>query len=385
MASFLSTLLGKKSPSVIGIDIGTSSIKVVQLRKKGSQALLETYGELSLGPYAGVSVGQATNLSQEKIIEALHDLLVEKEVNITTALAGIAIPYSSSLITVVEMPAVSPKELETMIPIEARKYIPVPISEVSLDWSIIPRDSIRPDPLPEDAGVPQTPAPASGEKVEKKMETQDVLLVAIHNETLSRYTDIATKNALSTSFFEIEIFSSMRSVLDQTTAPVMIFDMGAATTKLFIVERGILRMSHTINRGSQNITGAIAKSFGIELDKAEVMKRQFGLTDTTVDGVSVSKIIALTLDFLFTEANRVIFTYEKKYNKNVSKIFLVGGGSSLKGLEPLAQKNFQTEALGGNPFSKVITPAFLEEVLKQSGPQFAVALGLALRRLQELE
>jgi len=380
MASFLSNFLGKKSSSVIGIDIGSSSIKIVQLCKKGNQALLETYGELSLGPYAGTSVGQATNLPQDKIVAALHDLLVEKEVNITTNLAGIAIPYSSSLMTVVEMPLVPLKELAGMIPIEARKYIPVPITEVSLDWSVIPRDNIKPDPLPEDASVPIPLNTAA-----KKMQTQDVLLVAIHNETLSRYTDIATKNTLSTSFFEIEIFSTMRSVLDQTTAPVMIFDMGAATTKLFIVERGILRVSHTINRGSQNITSAISKSFGVEMDKAEVMKRQLGLLDTTPDGVSVSKIIALTLDFLFTEANRVIFTYEKKYNKNVSKVLLVGGGSSLKGLEPLAQKSFQTEAVGGNPFGKVITPAFLDEVLKQTGPQFAVALGLALRRLQELE
>lgn len=381
MLSFLDNLLGKKSSSVIGVDVGSSSIKIVQLRKKGSQALLETYGELSLGPYAGVSVGQATNLSQDKVIQALHDLLIEKEVNITTSLAGIAIPYSSSLMTVVEMPVVPSKELANMIPIEARKYIPVPISEVSLDWSVIPRDSIRPDSLPEDASEP-TPNTVPGER---KLQTQDVLLVAIHNETLSRYTDLALKNNLNTSFFEIEIFSSMRSVLDSTAAPVMIFDMGAATTKLFIVERGILRMSHTINRGSQNITSAIAKSFGIEMDKAEVMKRQFGLVDTTPDGINVAKIIALTLDFLFTEANRVILTYEKKYNKNVSKVLLVGGGSSLKGLEPIAQKNFQTDVAGGNPFSKVITPAFLDEVLKQTGPQFAVALGLALRRLQEFE
>lgn len=378
MGSFLDNFLGKQSPSVIGIDIGSSSIKVVQLKKKGSQALLETYGELSLGPYAGVSVGQATNLPQDKIIQALHDLLIEKEVNITTNLAGLSIPYSSSLMTVVEMPVVPQKELVNMIPIEARKYIPVPISEVSLDWSVIPRDKL--DPVPEDATppIPGVPTPT-------KMQMQDILLVAIHNETLARYTDIATKNNLNTSFFEIEIFSTMRSVLDQVATPVMIFDMGAATTKLFIVERGILRMSHTINRGSQNITSAISKSFGIEMDKAEVMKRHSGLTDTTPDGLNVANIIKLTLDFLFTEANRVMLTYEKKYNKNISKVLLVGGGSSLKGLEPLAQKNFQTEVSGGNPFSKVVTPAFLDEVLKQTGPQFAVSLGLALRRLQELD
>lgn len=379
MVSFLDNFFGKQSSSVIGIDIGSSSIKVVQLRKKGAQALLETYGELSLGPYAGVSVGQATNLPPEKITQALRDLLAEKEVNVTTDLAGIAIPYSSSLMTVMEMPIVPQKDLITMIPIEARKYIPVPISEVSLDWSVIPKN--RDESASDDAVSSDV---SSAPQIQKK-QVQDILLVAIHNDTLGRYTDISTKNNLKTSFFEIEIFSTMRSVLDQVTTPVMIFDMGAATTKLFIVERGILRTSYTINRGSQSITSAIAKSFGIEMDKAEVMKRQFGLTDTTPDGVSVANIIQLTLDFLFTEANRAILNYEKKYNKSISKVLLVGGGSSLKGLEPVAQKNFQTEVLGGNPFSKVITPAFLDEVLKQTGPQFAVALGLALRRLQELE
>lgn len=379
MASFLDNFFGKQSASVIGIDIGSSSIKVVQLCKKGAQALLETYGELSLGPYAGVSVGQATNLPPEKITQALRDLLAEKEVNVTTDLAGIAIPYSSSLMTVMEMPIVPQKDLITMIPIEARKYIPVPISEVSLDWSVIPKN--RDESASDDAVSSDV---SSAPQIQKK-QVQDILLVAIHNDTLGRYTDISTKNNLKTSFFEIEIFSTMRSVLDQVTTPVMIFDMGAATTKLFIVERGILRTSYTINRGSQSITSAIAKSFGIEMDKAEVMKRQFGLTDTTPDGVSVANIIQLTLDFLFTEANRAILNYEKKYNKSISKVLLVGGGSSLKGLEPVAQKNFQTEVFGGNPFSKVITPAFLDEVLKQTGPQFAVALGLALRRLQELE
>lgn len=379
MASFLDNFLGKQSASVIGIDIGSSSIKVVQLRKKGAQALLETYGELSLGPYAGVSVGQATNLPPEKIIQALRDLLAEKEVNVTTNLAGIAIPYSSSLMTVMEIPDVPQKDLLTMIPIEARKYIPVPISEVSLDWSVIPKN--KNEEMSEDA----TGADVANKPVDQRKPMQDVLLVAIHNDTLARYTDIAAKNNLKTSFFEIEIFSTMRSVLDQVTTPVMIFDMGAATTKLFIVERGILRTSYTINKGSQSITSAISKSFGIEMDRAEVMKRQFGLTDTTPDGVNVAHIIQLTLDFLFTEANRAILSYEKKYNKNISKVLMVGGGSSLKGLEEVAQKNFQTEVSGGNPFSKVITPAFLDEVLKQTGPQFAVALGLALRRLQELE
>ena len=82
MANFLSNLLNKKGRSVLGIDIGSSSIKMVQLSQKGGHPVLETYGELSLGPYAGKGVGDATNLPMDKIIGAINDMLKEKEVNI---------------------------------------------------------------------------------------------------------------------------------------------------------------------------------------------------------------------------------------------------------------------------------------------------------------
>jgi Tfp pilus assembly PilM family ATPase len=77
--------------------------------------------------------------------------------------------------------------------------------------------------------------------------------------------------------------------------------------------------------------------------------------------------------------------YQKKYNKNVSKVMLVGGGSALLGIVDIAKENFQTEVVAGDPFSKVVAPAFLEKVLRDTGPEFAVALGVALRKLQELE
>ena len=140
MANFFSNLFSKQSKSVLGIDIGSSSIKMVQLRKKGGHAILETYGELALGPYTGKPVGEAVNLPLEKIIEAINDMLKEKEVNITTRVSGIAIPFASSLMAVIEMPAVPQKQLAQMVPLEARKYVPVPISEVALDWYIIPQE-----------------------------------------------------------------------------------------------------------------------------------------------------------------------------------------------------------------------------------------------------
>ncbi len=369
MENFFKNLFGKKSISVLGIDIGSSSIKVVQLRKKGGKAMLETYGELALGPYSGLEIGQATSLSTEKIIEALGDLMKEKEVNITTKNCGVAIPFASSLMSIIEMPSLSYKQLASMIPLEARKYIPVPISEVVLDWSIIPKDDAKADEEVDPDSAP-------------KIQHTDVLLVAIHNETISKYTEIVSKTGLDSSFFEIEIFSTMRSVLEQSADPVMIVDMGAATTKLYIVERGTVRTSHTINRGSQDITNTISKSLGIAVHDAEIMKRDMAMSQE--NKVHFEEVVNLVLSYVFSEINQVILSYQRKYKKTLAKVVLVGGGSSLRGIEALAKQSLQIEVVAGNPFIKTEAPAFLEEVLRETGPEFAVAVGVALRRLQEV-
>ena len=230
ITDFFSNLMGKKGQSVLGIDIGSSSIKVVQISRKNGHAVLETYGELSLGPYAGKGVGEATNLPLEKIIEAVGDLLREKEVNITTKICGMAIPFASSLMAVVEMPALPQKQLAEMVPLEARKYIPVPISEVTLDWYVIPKDK-----------NPEEDYPSADTGVKPGFQKVEVLIVALHNETINSYKDIVTRSSLEADFFEIEIFSTMRSTLDQEIAPVLIVDMGATSTKLYIVESFALR------------------------------------------------------------------------------------------------------------------------------------------------
>jgi len=293
---------------------------------------------------------------------------------VTTKKCGISIPFASSLMSVIELPDVGRKQLATMIPLEARKYIPVPISEVQLDWSIIPKNEIREDNPVE--------APLGSPTVAPGLPKIDVLVVAIHNDTISRYQTIVEKSGLDAGFFEIEIFSSMRAVVEENLAPVMVLDIGASSTKLYVVERGIVKVSHTINRGSQDITRALSSSLGITIDKAEVMKRDSGLEGTDKN---VTDIISLTLDYVFSEANRTLLNFEKKYNKTISKVMLVGGGAALKGLASLAKTNFKTETIAANPFQKLSAPAFIEEVLKTTGPEFAVAVGLALRKLSEEE
>lgn len=373
MGIFSKLFGGKESQSVVGVDIGSSAIKVVQIKKKGGKAVLETYGALALGPYAQKDIGQSTNLKTDKLVEALSD--IRREANVTSKEAGIAIPFRSSLMSIVEMPEVPDKELAQMIPIEARKYIPVPISEVALDWSIIPKDKYAED------GEGAT----DQKSVEKKFPTRDVLVVAIHNDAIDKFQSIVTKSELNTKFFEIEIFSTMRSVLDaQEKAPVMIFDMGAAFTKLYIVERGTVRASHTINRGSQDITSAIAKGLQISVAEAERLKRGVGLA-TAENGKSVTDIVDLTLSYIFSESARVLTNYQSKYKKTVQKVILVGGGSGLKGLKEYASDKIGAEVVLGDPFGKTETPAFIDSVLRQVGPEFSVAMGIAIRRLQELD
>jgi type IV pilus assembly protein PilM len=374
MAMF-GSFFNKPEISVAGIDIGSSAIKIVQLKKKNGQAILETYGELALGPYAKATVGQAVSLPGDKIAQAIIDLMKEKEVNITTNKCGVSIPFSSSLMSVIEMPEVSPKQLAVMVPLEARKYIPVPVSEVMLDWSVIPKSENRIEEEP-------STLPSQTETIARPIPKIDVLVVAIHNDTIARYKDIVEKSRLDAGFFEIEIFSTMRAVLEETLAPVMIMDMGAASTKLYIVERGVIEASHTINRGAQDITATISSSLGIPVEKAEIMKRELGASG---EDKTLKDIIILTLDYIFAEANQSLLAFEKKYNKPVSKVVLVGGGASLKGLAPLAEANFKTKVEAGNPFGKVVAPAFLETILKETGPEFAVAVGLALRKLGEEE
>ncbi|HVU80280.1 MAG TPA: pilus assembly protein PilM, partial [Candidatus Paceibacterota bacterium] len=98
-----SKMFSQEAKSVLGVDIGTSAIKVVQLRRDKGKVILETYGAISLGPYAGVEIGRATSLPADKIAEALKDVI--REANVTTQDAAISIPYASSLISIIKLPA----------------------------------------------------------------------------------------------------------------------------------------------------------------------------------------------------------------------------------------------------------------------------------------
>lgn len=364
--AFLKKIFGtkEKSKSVLGIDVGSSSLKVVQIRKEGGLAVLETYGELALGPYADMEIGQATKLSPQTVAQGLNDLI--REANVTASDCGISIPFSRSLVTLVELPRRdNPQEQKTVIELEARKYIPVPISEVQLDWFIVP-----------DAFIDK----------ETKKNTVKVLLVAVHNDELSFLQKVVELSKLAATFYEIEIFSTIRAVVEEPVKPIMVLDIGASSTKLYIVERGVIALSHTIPEGGQQVTRTIASTAHIPLAKAEALKKEFGFAPDTnaAEGTYAKQAIELVFSRIFEEARRVVTRFESTTHRVVSTVILTGGGGVTPALQEYAKTIFSIDVQVADPFGKTEAPAFMRPVLGEIGPEFSVAVGLALRKLEEL-
>ena len=249
-----------------------------------------------------------------------------------------------------------------------------------LDWFIVPSEEKSSLSINE---------PEDTKAKKDEPEKIEVLLVAIHNNTLNKYNEIVQATKLDVGFFEIEIFSAIRAVVNQSITPVAVLDMGANATKLYIVEYGVVKASHVISSGAQDITQTISRSLSISISKAEELKRDFGISKESLDSgknnINSKEIITRSLDRIFTESSKVLLQYQQKNNKNIGSVILTGGGATVKGILPLAKGHFNVGVSLSDPFSKVETPAFFENILKEVGPGFAVAVGLALRKLQEEE
>jgi type IV pilus assembly protein PilM len=346
------------SGSVIGVDVGSSAIKVVQIKKERGRAVLETYGSIALGPYGDLAMGAVTNLPAEKISAALVSLF--EEAGVSARSAAVSIPSSLGLVFLLELPAqVKESEFKNVVPTEARKFVPVPITEVLLDWFAVPKKETE----------------IEGE--ESKTPTE-ILAVAVPKDALSRLTEIANGAALESPIFEHEVFSEMRAVLSHQIAPVLIVDFGAGKTRAAIVERGIVRVFHSINRGGSDITNSLSAALGLSFAEAEEIKKKEGLKSKDPN---VANTINLGADFILGEVANIVLNFQKKYNRGVSEVILTGGGANLAGMVLKTKETLRLEASVGSAFEKTEAPAFLAKTLQEAGPEFAVAVGLALKKI----
>lgn len=357
----------KEGESVLGVDFGSSSVKLVELKRRKERASLMTYGELALGPYGGTEVGRVAKLVEEKASEALRDLMKEASAKSKTAI--VAIPVRSSFVTVIEMPLMSEKEAAEAIQFEARRYIPVSLAEVLLDWWVIPETFGLESGAPEDEGLG------------KKKKMMSVLLVAIYKDMIEKYRAFIQVAGLKIENFEIEIFSASRALVGSDLSPLLLIDVGASSIKMTVADYGIVRMVHVYDRGSQAITDALSGAMSVDFARAEEMKRAVGLSPRP-EHQELKSVIEPILDAFLAEAVRLMADYRRKSGRSVSRAILYGGGSLLKGLTEKTAERLGLEVSLGQPFGRLEYPLLVEPAAKEVGPVFASSIGLALRGLK---
>lgn len=340
---------------VIGLDIGSASVKLVQLRFEKERALLETYGEVAAGPYQDSSAGKAVSLGEDRLGEMIRDVWRESGARSRRVIVGV--PLRNSFVTFIDLPQMSEKELARAIPFEARKYIPLPLSEVEIDWWSI-------SPL--------------ANKEEEGLESLTVLLAAVQKETISAYERVVKKAGLSLVGFEIEIFSVARVAASAFRSSLIVLDMGATSTKTAIIDRGALRMTRAIDKGSQALTLALSHALGVDFERAEATKRELGIQKRP-ETEQIRKTLIPLIDTIFDEIGRFQGEYERKFQRTIDKIVLAGGGALLPGLLDYAVDHFRREVFYADAFASVSYPPLLSPVISQLGAPLAQAVGLALR------
>lgn len=347
--------LSGKPSRMVGIDIGTYSTKVVQLRYERERAILETYGELLNAGYlkSGAGVGGGFLRFLDKDIAALvQDVLRESKV--TARDAVLAVPATSGFTVTIPFPKISLKEINDAVPLEARKYVPIPLSEVALAWMVLDNEEPR--------------------------DTIEVLLIAVPKEVVEKFKRIAELTGIHPRAIEIETFSVVRSLIGRDPTTTAVINMGHHSTNLAVVDRGIVRLSHSFNHGSQELTRAIERGLAVNEERAEALKREMGLSDR-VEEREITSVMMPLVASLLTEISHAMQAYNRKTTRKIQKVDFTGGGSQLKGIIELAASHFGIEVTRGNPFSRVVTPPFIQPMLQEISPSFSVAIGLALHEL----
>jgi type IV pilus assembly protein PilM len=339
---------------VVGIDIGSSSIKVVELQNRDNILTLTTYGELELGPYdTEKPVGQSVVLPAQTERQALVDILRESAVKARQSV--FAMPLASSFVTVMSLQTTPDEDISSRVRVEARKYIPIPIAEVTLDWAEV-----------ETASVSDAESP-----------TRDVLLAAIQNEALKRFTTLMQTVEFSNPPIEIECFSAIRALYTDDQPDMAIMDVGAVSTKLYIIRGGLLQRMYRVRAGGALYTEKLAADLKCSFEEAEALKRV--ITYEHQDFAIAQKSHQVMYDRVLKEFHQVIDDYEKRSGSAVPVIQLIGGGSLFPGFDAYISSQLGRPTVLAAPFNKVAYPAFMEDTMNGIGSSFAVAFGAALR------
>lgn len=335
----------------IGLDIGTSSVKLVQLAEvAGSRFRVAALGEAQLPPFE--SQGQ-WDLARTK---AIKDLV--KVAKATGSQVALSLPESQVYTRVVEMPFIAEPELTQAIRWQAEQYIPVPLSDVTLRHQVVS--------LPEQ-GV-------SGSKMR-------VLLIAAPNQVVTNYLGLITAAGLETVLVETEILAVARSLLaaEQDAPTTILLHLGSEATTVAVLAEGTLILTQAVATGGLAITRAVASSLSLELPQAEEYKKTYGLDEKKLDG-KVAAAVKPMVEVIIDEVKRVILAAQSHGTNTVVKRVILSGGTALvPGMVLHLTESLGLEVQLGNPFAGIELTT--EQTTSLAGRQviFSVAAGLALK------
>lgn len=345
------------SKSVLGVDIGTASIKIAELSHSRDKYELKNYGILDFLSKKEVD----KKLEDEYIAGGLKELISRIKPSTTNSVASI--PSFSTFSTVIELPYLSEKDLAKAIPFEARKYIPIPLKELVLDWTIINIAEMN-----KAQTAPQ----------QNKPPNVEVFIAAVPKEETERYKKIFLKAGLTLKALELENIALIRSLIGKDKSPLAMVNLGGRSTSIVIIDKGFERISRNYEIGGFEITKALSKTLKVSFERAEVIKKTEGLKSTNP---SLSESIIPLIDMIIFEVKKTISNFEENKKTKITKLVLTGSQANMIGLKDYFSKKIDKEVTIGNPFSNISYNKSLKPIIESLGSTLALALGLAMRKI----
>lgn len=360
--------------SYIGVDIGNSAIKLVELAPYGSRTRLVTYGYVEVES----NIARSSTPETEQQVATVIKQVYEKS-KMQSPKSIVALPNFSVFSSIISLPVMSKKELAQAVTWEAKKFVPLPIEEMVLDWRTLSANegSAKKD------GSEDDEEEHKGFKIKskkKKSGYQRILITAAPKDLVERYVRIFKYAGLGLLAMETESFALERSLVGKDPAVIMIVDLGSFSTDISIVESGIPILSRSIDVGGETITQAISRSLSVEKKRAEQFKRDIGFSSGPVN--SIPKIIENTISPIINEIKYSFDLFQGRHQDEiVEKIILTGGSSMLPGLIDYLKQILKIQVYVGDPWGRVVYPVELKPVLQELGPRFAIPVGLAMREI----
>jgi len=344
--------------AVLGIDIGTTSIKVVEVKSGPHGPQIMNYSILESSGYLS-RANQALQTSGLKIFEAdmvtmLKALIKEMAPSTNEAIASL--PPFDAFMTMVDFPAMDPKEIEKALVYQAKQYVPLPIADVALDWMKV------------------------GEYTDEQgFAHQKILLISVPKEQIQKYQRMFTAAGLRLRALEIESLSLARVFANDQT-PTTIVDIGSRSTNVIFMEKGALIWSSQNDIAAASLTQALASGLGINPLRAEELKKERGILGTGPN-YELSTIMMPFLDAILNEVKKATYTYHQQFPTAApaERIVLAGGGANLSGIEKYFEKEMGAPVVKATPFSRFAYTDEIAPFVPELNAPLSVALGLGLK------